>query len=85
MRENRMRTPEEHKELCQRTRNKDGRWRKKRSDAGKPRKKKDQCPKCRTHQALVRFDGELINGTSRLWVCKRCGFKSIRKDGGKEE
>ena len=80
-----MRTDEEHKELCLRTRNKDGRWRKKRSDTGKPRKKKPEseyCPKCR-HYTLEKAVGPLIDGLHRLWLCKRCGFKTIRKEGEK--
>jgi len=70
-----------------RNRNKDGRFRKVRSDKGKPRKKKPEpeyCPKCR-HYTLEKMKGDLINGTSRLWLCKRCGYKSIRKEGDKAD
>ena len=41
------------------------------------RVKTTMCPRCR-HLTLEEFKGEPGPGL-KLWVCKRCGFKSIRK------
>ena len=67
-----------------RTRNKDGRFRKKRSDAGKPRgsyinKIENYCPKC-GHYTLEP-KGKIQDGTLEVWSCSRCNYRCIRKEG----
>ena len=71
-----------------RTRNKDGRFRKKRSDAGKPRgpyknKEENYCPRCR-HYTLD-YSGSIENDTLEVWHCKRCNYRCIRKKERLEE
>ena len=48
-----------------------------------PKPEPEQCPRCK-HFTLEKYSGEPAPGC-KLWVCKRCGFKSIRKINRKTE